>query len=172
VSRQAPIIHVGLRPEVTALFDELFSLRRVDYRLEELQAMQTCVQHLLARLALAQRFELADRAHAPGLNKIIEEMRAGLPEGFSLPAIAARFGASTGHFLRLFRRQTGETPARFYSRQQIRRACALLADSPLRIKEVAAQVGFADQYHFSRVFRHITGMPPRAWRAATCGDRR
>ncbi len=172
VSRTAPVIHVGIRPEVTALFDELFSLRQVNYRLEDLQAMQACAHHLLTRLAHVQRFLPVHRAQARGLSEIIEEMRAGFPGGFSLPAIAARFGASPGHFLRLFRRQTGETPARYYSRQQIRRACALLADSRLRIKEVAAQVGFADPYHFSRVFRQVVGASPRAWRAALFGDRR
>ncbi|MBI5380774.1 MAG: AraC family transcriptional regulator [Opitutae bacterium] len=170
VSRTVPIVHVGLRPEVTALFDELFALRQIEYRVEHLLALQACAQLLLARLALAQRFSPALRGQARSLNEIIELMQGDLPEGFSLAALAKRFGASPAHFLRVFRRQTGETPLRYYRRMQIRRACQLLADSRLRIKEVAARVGFADPYHFSRLFLQIAGASPRAWRAMLLSD--
>jgi transcriptional regulator GlxA family with amidase domain len=86
-----------------------------------------------------------------------------------LTKLAARYGSSPGHFIRVFRRQTGETPAKYYSRQQIRRACMLLTDSKLRIKEIAAKVGFDDPYHFSRVFRQVVGSSPRGWRGGAWG---
>jgi len=35
------------------------------------------------------------------------------------------------------------------------------------LSELALQLGFADQSHFSRIFRRWTGMTPKAWRALT-----
>jgi AraC-like DNA-binding protein len=43
-----------------------------------------------------------------------------------------------------------------------------LADSSLRIKEIAHQLGFGDAYYFSRVFTKVMGVSPRQFRQ---GDR-
>jgi AraC family transcriptional regulator len=45
-------------------------------------------------------------------------------------------------------------------------AKVLLRESMLGVLDVALAVGFADQSHFSKVFRRATGMAPGAWRAA------
>ena len=40
----------------------------------------------------------------------------------------------------------------------------LLRDTPLRIADIATTVGYADAFHFSRVFHRVMGAAPRAWR--------
>lgn len=55
----------------------------------------------------------------------------------------------------------------FQERLMQRRVIAarnLLHNSDLRINEVAAAVGFADPYYFSRIFRRETGLSPREFR--------
>jgi AraC-like DNA-binding protein len=46
------------------------------------------------------------------------------------------------------------------------RAKALLSGSELPLAEVAARVGFADQSHFTSIFRRMTSMTPRSYRNA------
>lgn len=166
LSRRTPIVHVGHRPEVTALFEELFSLRQIRYSTAQLYAMRCCAEHLLARFVVAQKYSPTRRQEAARWGEVLERMQQGLAEGFSLRKVAAEFGTSPGYFHRLFRQQTGATPAKYYRQQQIRRACSLLTDSRLRIKEVSALVGIPDPYHFSRLFRQHTGVAPKAWRSA------
>jgi AraC-like DNA-binding protein len=48
----------------------------------------------------------------------------------------------------------------------MRLAAERLAAPGARVKEVAAELGFADAFHFSRLFKAELGMSPRAWRAA------
>jgi AraC-like DNA-binding protein len=45
-------------------------------------------------------------------------------------------------------------------------ACQLLVSSNLALAQVADRCGFADQSHFTRDFRSLTGMTPRAYRLA------
>ena len=43
-------------------------------------------------------------------------------------------------------------------------ATPLLNDEKIPITEIAFELGYADVAHFSRAFRRITGMSPRAYR--------
>ncbi|MBT3297190.1 MAG: AraC family transcriptional regulator [Verrucomicrobia bacterium] len=40
----------------------------------------------------------------------------------------------------------------------------MLEHTDLLVEEIAFDVGFSDPFHFSRVFRTIIGLSPRAWR--------
>jgi AraC-like DNA-binding protein len=46
----------------------------------------------------------------------------------------------------------------------IRRACELMHDSTMAIKEVAERCGFAHQFHFSRQFKLSVGASPTEFR--------
>jgi AraC-like DNA-binding protein len=54
----------------------------------------------------------------------------------------------------------GETPARLLLRFKLRRADELLSYRGLRVQEVSEELGFANPYHFSRVYRRLRGHAP------------
>ena len=81
-----------------------------------------------------------------------------------LALLAAAAGLSVPHYSDLFRRATGYPPVEHFLRLKIQRACQLLDTTELRVNEVAAAVGWADPFYFSRFFRKITGQSPRAYR--------
>ena len=43
-------------------------------------------------------------------------------------------------------------------------AAERLQESGVLVKQAAAETGFADPFHFSRVFRRVLGMSPAAFR--------
>jgi AraC-like DNA-binding protein len=65
---------------------------------------------------------------------------------------------------RAFRRRYHCTMGDYVRRQRIERAKQQLRNSRARLAEIAAANGFADQSHFSRLFRHYTGMTPSHFR--------
>ncbi|MGF6753589.1 helix-turn-helix transcriptional regulator [Paraburkholderia sp. GAS42] len=101
-----------------------------------------------------------------------QEMRAKamidahLEDGLSILELAAACELSPAYFCRAFRRSTGHAPHQWLIRRRIDVARDLLARSSLSIAEIAISCGFADQSHFTRVFSHVTGITPRAWRYA------
>lgn len=54
----------------------------------------------------------------------------------------------------------GVSPARLYLQLKLRHAATLLSSRGLRVKEVSEELGFANPYHFSRVFSRHFGYPP------------
>lgn len=75
-------------------------------------------------------------------------------------ASAARLDVST--ICRLFRRFQGTSPYQYLLRRKMNLAAEHLIETGAAVKDVAARVGFADPYHFSRVFKSVHGVPPSA----------
>jgi AraC-like DNA-binding protein len=73
--------------------------------------------------------------------------------------------ASESHFIRMFRRTFGRTPARHVQERRVSAAGELLLGTSLSIDEIAERCGFANRYHFSRVFAQRMSHPPARFRA-------
>jgi AraC-like DNA-binding protein len=61
---------------------------------------------------------------------------------------------------RLFQRFAATTPYRFLTKLKMNRAAELLLDQRMFVKEAAAELGFADAFHFSRTFKRVYGVSP------------
>ncbi len=79
--------------------------------------------------------------------------------------LAAGAGLRTETVCRLFRRFADTTPGAYLRTRRMRLAAERLRAPGARVKEVAAELGFADAFHFSRMFKGETGVAPRDWRA-------
>lgn len=78
-----------------------------------------------------------------------------------LDTLAGIAGLSKYHFLRLFKRTYGRTPAAYVSERRIERAQDLLRATNLTITEVCHAVGFSSLGSFSSRFTDVTGETPR-----------
>lgn len=67
---------------------------------------------------------------------------------------------SPRHLTTLCREMFAEGPARFLLQLKLRRAEELLRYRGQSVKEVSEALGFANPYHFSRVFKRVYGRPP------------
>lgn len=98
------------------------------------------------------------------LRRVTELVAADLAADVTLAELASACGLSVSYFARAFRRSTGQPPHRWLLAQRVARARALLASPDLPLADVALACGFADQSHFTRVFRTIVGASPGQWR--------
>ena len=71
---------------------------------------------------------------------------------------------SVPHFFRCFRKVTGSTPISFLRRERINQAKRRLTESADSMKQIAEQVGYSDQFYFSRDFKRLTGVSPSEFR--------
>jgi AraC family transcriptional regulator len=93
-----------------------------------------------------------------------EILHARARESPTLSEVAAELGVAPIRLARAFRRTYGESPGEFLRRERIRAACDRLARPGVSLAAVAAELGFTDQSHFTRVFRKQMGITPGAWR--------
>jgi AraC-like DNA-binding protein len=84
----------------------------------------------------------------------------------TLPELARDVASSPHHLSRTFRAQTGRTVSRHRMRLRARSALERLAGGERDLARLAADLGFADQSHLSRVVRDETGDTPSALRLA------
>jgi len=92
-------------------------------------------------------------------------LTATSPEPAELAKIATMLNVSYETFRKRFVQETGISPAQFRLMARIESAKRLLAYSPqMTNRQVAASLGFADEYHFSKRFTQIAGQTPRAYR--------
>ncbi|ACQ81215.1 transcriptional regulator, AraC family [Beutenbergia cavernae DSM 12333] len=66
---------------------------------------------------------------------------------------------------RLTRRRVGLTPKWLIQRRRLQEASEQLRDPELSATAIAADLGYADQAHFTRDFRRVTGLTPGAFAA-------
>ena len=91
-------------------------------------------------------------------------VQANLARPLALEDLAAAAGLSKFHFARVFAVSAGVPPMQFVRRCRTDAARMLLQTTPLPLKAIASQVGFANEYHLCRVFRQVTGVSPGSFR--------
>jgi AraC-like DNA-binding protein len=80
----------------------------------------------------------------------------------TLEEIAAATGVEASSVCRWFRRYQGTSPYQYLLRRKMNIAAEHLVENGGLVKEAAQRVGFADPYHFSRAFKAVHGVAPRA----------
>lgn len=86
-----------------------------------------------------------------------------------LAELARAAGVSREHLCRTVRAGLGTSPMAVLRQLRVLRAASILGSVELPIAAIAAQCGFDDQLHFSRVFRQVWGVSPSAYRAGLVG---
>jgi AraC-like DNA-binding protein len=83
----------------------------------------------------------------------------------TLEQIAAECHVNNAYLCRLFRRYEHQSPYQYLLRLKMNQAAERLQQPGALVKQVAAEAGFADAFHFSRVFTSVFGLSPSAFRA-------
>jgi AraC family transcriptional regulator len=125
-------------------------------------AIEAAAQELLAACLNAPAPR--ETARPRWLARVEERLREEYQEPPSLGALAADAGVHPVHLARVFHRQRGESVGTHVRRLKVQDAFAQLALPGRALADIAAEAGFADQAHFTRVFRRVTGQPPGALR--------
>lgn len=128
-------------------------------------ALAVCVARLLTRRKAAPAGEPRLAISPQRLHRVLDYIDAALGErDLTLARLAAIAHLSPFHFSRAFKAATGTAPHRFVVERRVERAKALLAKRELSLAEIAYAAGFANQAHFSTMFRRVTDMTPGEYR--------
>ena len=82
----------------------------------------------------------------------------------SLNELSQVCNISPGYFHRLFTQIVSITPANYINITKLNNSLTLLKNEKLSIKEIAFQLGFCDNAHFSRLFKNHFGVTPKQYR--------
>lgn len=98
--------------------------------------------------------------------RIMEYLKQHYREEIVFEDMAKQIGISYSYMRKLVYEQTGSSMIDFVNQLRIEQAKELLLDSGLTIKQIAAEVGYANVQSFNRFFRKYEGMPPSGYKSA------
>lgn len=78
--------------------------------------------------------------------------------------LAGKFHLSRNQFTRIFHSFWGISPSEYQIRSRMNQAKYLLSSTDLSIRDIAAELGYADHYFFARQFKQKTGVTPGKFR--------
>lgn len=99
------------------------------------------------------------------VQRVIALMKANLRRGLTLGEMAQAADLTPSHFCRLFKAETGGTPAKYLKWLKMQKAKELLETTTLGVKQVMLRLGVKDKSHFVRDFEMTSGLTPTKYRA-------
>jgi AraC-like DNA-binding protein len=101
----------------------------------------------------AIRSKLAVSRTALKVQESMQYIQAHFKESITVDSLAQGVAMSPSHYAHCFKEVCGVSPMRYLRDIRLNEACNLLAGQVLRTSEVASQVGFQSDAHFSREFK-------------------
>jgi AraC family transcriptional regulator len=132
-------------------------------------ALWRLVEHLVKRTPSYRRERwIGGLAHC-AMRRVEELISDRLGTAETTPSIvelATSAGLSVHHFIRAFKRSTGNTPHQHVMARRIECSMNLLRRPEGSVAEVAHRLGYASPSHFVASFRRRMGVTPGTYRAA------
>lgn len=121
---------------------------------------RTLIQQLI--FELYQNEKIQDRNYSASLKveNIIRYMHENIGRKLTLAELSERVQLSPTYLSRIFKDDTGYSLIGFFNKIKIDKAKELMIEGNKRIKQVAYEVGFSDEFYFSRIFKKIEGISP------------
>ena len=151
----------------------------------ELASLMTAHQHWMERIISARTFEELCQVVRDSLDAFMREVAQqglartnlhvrqaldhvaqNLTSPISLDGAARAAGVSRFRLAHLLKATTGQTLLQHVKRLRTEEARRLLETTTLSCAEIASELGFADQSHFTRHFREVAGITPAQYRRA------
>ena len=151
-------------------WDDWFAeLRRLSQRADvrgRLRAINM-LEGLLLELADERAIGGESTSREPWLGQVVEQLTVAPDRASALPdygKMAHDLGMSEATFRRRFKRAMSISPHAYVLQSRVAAARALLTETDLSLKEIAARLGYDNEYFFSRQFKQIAGVAPGTFR--------
>ncbi|MFM2310950.1 MAG: hypothetical protein RLZZ04_226 [Cyanobacteriota bacterium] len=95
------------------------------------------------------------------LQQAIDYIHSHLNQDLSLAKLASIINISPTYFASLFKQSMGIAPHQYVIQQRVEQAKLMLSKTDLAIADIALQVGFSNQSHLTRHFKHFTKVTPK-----------
>lgn len=98
------------------------------------------------------------------LRQVTEFIADNLSTNVSLAEMANLLQMGPCHFARAFKESTSLSPHQYVLRRRVERALQMLKETSTNLADIAYDLGFSSQGHFTTVFSKIVGVSPSSYR--------
>lgn len=141
---------------------EILKIENKNFKLTFNLKLQSFIKETISNIApeLWKTINIDDRVLT--VHRFIE---SSIDKKLSNSELAAIVNMAPNSFARLFKEEMNITLHNFIQNRKIAKACELFEYSNKTIENISYDLGFSDRYHFSRVFKSITGISPAVYKS-------
>jgi len=164
ISPLGTAIHISRPDEITRILDDLLAhgLSDSPYKTMICSIILEYLLYRIAEMAISEK-DCPSRAFATYQNcrQYIKDNYLTLN---SLKDIADACTIDHAYLCRLFKQFDTQSPYQYLLNLKMAYAADRFQKIGVMVKEVAHELGFADQFHFTRVFKKVFGIPPQSFK--------
>ena len=149
---------------VDKMFKEIWSATSTDKAADIFRAKASLMWLIGEYINMAAPQMRIDESHESDLQRILDYTTENMEKNITVEELAALWHLHPNHFIRVFKKNTGETPGRFIQLQKMEYSKRLIEETDLPISEIMNRVGICDAAQFSKKFHSLYGNSPRAYR--------
>ena len=163
IDELVPVAEIGLNFEVVELFQRILETSRSTAEGAQ-RELGASIVLLVAKLVNCKHAIQNQKSQSSIIDQVKIIMRTHINEHISIEEIAREISVPVSTLRRTFATTLGISPYQYLLQCKIDYAQQELVRHDYPQRTIAEQLGFADQYHFSRVFKSVTGLRPQQWR--------
>lgn len=154
---------IPLNQSAIEVFEQLYNILENSFNDESLEIVNMNFQYFINSLIYYPYIKkmIYDK---DSVSKAISYMKQNINKHFSLEQLANLQSLSISQFSRHFKQKTGSTPIQYFNFLKIQHSCQYLYFTEKSVKEICVELGFDDQFYFTRLFTSLMGMSPTQYR--------
>ncbi len=151
----------GLFDEINGDFElsYLYSLDRHQNRDAAIEYLKHVSQSLFEKLEVRSKQQISAI-----IENLCDHIKSNLNEDISLVRLADLSRLNPSYLSRLFKKEIGQNLSFYIAYEKVTKAKELLGNPHMKIKDVAAAVGYYNPAYFTRFFKQLTGASPVEYR--------
>lgn len=123
-------------------------------------AAGTYLRQLLILISQNNKKQNENHAISLKIDRIIKYMRQNINRKVTLEELSREAQLSTFYLSRSFKDTTGYPIIAYFNKMKIDKAKELLIEGNKKVREVAYELGYTNEFYFSRIFKRIEGLSP------------
>lgn len=160
------VIRTGINDWIPATFDML--IRKIFEKSSNNNVLLSALLLQLLHFISTKDFKQDMTSHRSKSSELVDlslnYMYLNYNSKISVMELAEISGLSVSRYINVFKEITGFTPKEYMINIRLEKACEIISNTNLSIKEVALTTGFEDQLYFSRLFKKYKNMNPTEYR--------
>jgi AraC-like DNA-binding protein len=148
-----------------SVWSKIYATLSGGFKMENLCTANFCLQYMISTFLYPGRHvSKSAESEQRAMDSAVKMMKSNINAKVSVHEIAEKVNFSYSHFCLLFKKTFGTSPIDYFIGMKIQKACKLLLNNNGKIKEVSLELGYDDQYYFSRIFKKVVGVSPGKFR--------
>lgn len=148
---------------IITLFDVLFRALERNYTMGNFIYISQVLSLILSELYFREKVdEVSDQSKH--ITAMVRYMYKHMNENLTLEDLSTEFELSKSYINASFKKYAQRAPIDFFINLKMQEACKLLKSTDLYIVEISQELGYDDQYYFSRIFKKVIGVSPKEYR--------